>query len=162
ADGAEIGSVILRGKFKAEGEVRFVSARIARDVDLSAGQFRNDLGLALVLSNVEVGGQIYADAIKTSGQVALQSARIGRNLDLRGAEITHRTAANAYGRAIDAPSLSVGGAALLQGANVKGEVFLADARIDGYLAFGGGRFINPGAWAIRAPNARVGGNLTIK
>lgn len=162
ADGAEIGSVILRGKFKAEGEVRFVSAQIARDVDLSAGQFRNDLGLALVLSNVEVGGQIYADAIKTSGQVALQSARIGRNLDLRGAEITHRTAANAYGRAIDAPSLSVGGAALLQGANVKGEVFLADARIDGYLAFGGGRFINPGAWAIRAPNARVGGNLTIK
>jgi hypothetical protein len=162
ADGAEIGAVILRGKFKAEGEVRFASARIARDVDLSAGQFRNDLGVALVLSSIEVGGQIYGDAIKTSGQVALQSARIGRNLDLRGAEITHRTAANTYGRAIDAPSISVGGAALLQGANVKGEVFLPDARISGYLAFGGGRFINPGAWAIRAPNARVGGNLTIK
>jgi hypothetical protein len=162
ADGAEIGAVILRGKFKAEGEVRFASARIARDVDLSAAQFRNDLGVALVLSSIEVGGQIYADAIKTSGQVALQSARIGRNLDLRGAEITHRTAANTYGRAIDAPSITVGGAALLQGANVKGEVFLPDARISGYLAFGGGRFINPGAWAIRAPNARVGGNLTIK
>jgi hypothetical protein len=50
----------------------------------------------------------------------------------------------------------------LQGANIKGEVFLADARIAGYLAFGGGRFINPGHWAIRAPNARVGGNLTFK
>jgi hypothetical protein len=94
--------------------------------------------------------------------VALNSGRIGRNLDLRGAEITHRTAANTHGRAVDAPSIHVGGAALLQGANVKGEVFLADARIDGYLAFGGGRFINPGAWAIRAPNVRVGGNLTIK
>src|SRR6185295_7735264 len=114
------------------------------------------------LSSIEVGGQIYADAIKTSGQLALQSARIGRNLDMRGAEITHRTAANTFGRAIDAPSISIGGAALLQGANVKGEAFLADARIDGYLAFGGGRFINPGAWAIRAPNVRVGGNLTIK
>jgi hypothetical protein len=162
ADGAEIGAVILRGKFKAEGEVRFASARIARDMDLSAAQFRNDLGVALVLSSIEVGGQIYADAIKTSGQVALQNARIGRNLDLRGAEITHRTAANTYGRAVDAPSIAVGGAALLQGANVKGEVFLPDARIEGYLAFGGGRFINPGAWAIRAPNARVGGNVTIK
>ena len=43
-----------------------------------------------------------------------------------------------------------------------GEVFLADARVDGYLGFGGGRFINGGGWAIRAPNARVGGNLTIK
>ena len=60
------------------------------------------------------------------------------------------------------PASRVGGAALLQGANIKGEVFLADARIAGYLAFGGGRFINGGAWAIRAPNARVGGNLTFK
>lgn len=162
ADGAEIGAVMLRGTFKAEGEVRFASARIARDVDLSGAQFRNDLGAALVLSSAEIGGQIYADAIKTSGQVLLQSARVGRNLDLRGAEITHRTAANTYGRAIDAPSVAIGGAALLQGANVKGEVFMPDARIDGYLAFGGGRFINAGGWAIRAPNARVGGNLTIK
>jgi hypothetical protein len=162
ADGAEIGGVILRGKFKAEGEVRFASARIARDVDLSGGQFRNDLGSALVFSNADVGGQVCADGIKVSGQVVLASARIGRNLDFRGAEITHRTAANSHGRAIDAPSLSVGGAALFQGSNIKGEMFLADARIDGYLAFGGGRYINPGHWAIRAPNARVGGNLTIK
>jgi hypothetical protein len=51
---------------------------------------------------------------------------------------------------------------LLHGANIKGELFLADARIEGYLAFGGGRFINPGNWAIRAPNVRVGGNLTLK
>ncbi|MBS0386004.1 MAG: hypothetical protein JSS00_11710 [Proteobacteria bacterium] len=162
ADGAEIGAVILRSRFRAEGEVRFASAHILRDMDLSAAQFRNDLGAALVLSSIEVGGELHAGAIKTSGQVMLQNARIGRNLDLRGAEITHRTAANTYGRAIEAPSVGVGGAALLQGANVKGEVFLADARIDGYLAFGGGRFINPGAWAIRAPNARVGGNLSIK
>ncbi|HVY84941.1 MAG TPA: hypothetical protein VG943_07400, partial [Caulobacterales bacterium] len=47
-------------------------------------------------------------------------------------------------------------------ANIKGEIFLADARIDGYLAFGGGRFMNGGGWAIRAPNVRIGGNLTLK
>ena len=54
----------------------------------------------------------------------------------------------------------VGGGAMLQGANVKGELFLADVRVAGYLAFGGGRYINPGNWAIRAPNSRVGSNLT--
>src|SRR5690606_8737520 len=39
---------------------------------------------------------------------------------------------------------------------------LPGASIEGYLSFGGGRFINGGGWAIRAPNVRVGGNLTFK
>ncbi len=39
---------------------------------------------------------------------------------------------------------------------------LADARVTGYCAFGGARLIQPGGWAIRAPNARIGGNLTFK
>lgn len=162
ADGAEIGAVILCGKFKAEGEVRFASALIARDVDLSGGAFRNDLGAALTFSSADIGGQMSADGVKISGQIALQGARIGRNLNMRGGEITHRSSAESFGRAVDATNISVGGAALLQGANIKGELFLADARIAGYLALGGGRFINPRAWAIRAPNARVGGNLSIK
>jgi hypothetical protein len=56
--------------------------------------------------------------------------------------------------------LRVQGAAQFNGANIKGLVNLAGARIDGDLSFGGGRFINPGQWSIQAPNARVGGNLT--
>lgn len=165
ADGAQIGSVLLRGKFKAEGEVRFCSARIARDFDVSDGaSFRNEMGAALLVANAEIGGQLFGDGMKLSGQLVMSSASIARNLDLRGAEINHRTTprGDTYGRVLDATSVSVGGAALFQGANIKGEVFLADARIAGYLAFGGGRFINGGAWAIRAPNARVGGNLTFK
>ena len=164
ADSAEIGSAMLRGKFKAEGEVRFVGARIAQDVDVSNGTFRNEGAAALNFANAEIGGQIWGDGAKLAGQLVLQGARVGRNLDLRGAELIHRTAprGDTFGRAIDAPSLAVEGAALFHGANIKGEVFLADARIRGYLAFGGGRFIHPGHWAIRAPNARVGGNLTFK
>lgn len=164
ADGAEIGAVLMQ-RVKAEGEVRFTSARIARDLDISeGGSFRNELAAALVAANAEIGGQLFADSVKIAGQLLLQSTRIGRNLDLRGAEIAHRTSArgDAFGRAIDATSANIGGAALLQGANVKGEVFLAGANIEGYLSFGGGRFINGGAWAIRAPNVRVGGNLTFK
>ncbi len=164
ADGAEIGNVIMR-KVKAEGLVRFVSTRIARDFDISEGaSFRNELSVALMLSNSEIGGQIFGDTAKVAGQLWLQSVRVARNLDLRGAEIAHRTTArgDTFGRAIEATSAAIGGAALFHGANIKGELFLADARIEGYLAFGGGRFINPGHWAIRAPNVRVGGNLTFK
>jgi hypothetical protein len=164
ADGAEIGSVLMGG-LKAEGEVRFTSARIARDIDISENaSFRNEFGYALILSNAEIGGQLFGDSAKIAGQLSLQSTTIARNMDLRGSEIAHRLTprGDTFGRTIDAPNVSVGGAVLLQGANIKGEVFLPDARITGYLAFGGGRFINGGGWAIRAPNVRVGGNLTLK
>lgn len=162
ARGAQIGAG-ARLKLKAEGELNFAGARVSGDVDLSGAQLRNEFGQALVLANAEIGGQVLG-AAKISGQVSLLGARVARNLDLRGAEISHPLTPRGepYGVALEAASLSVGGAALLQGANIKGETFLADARIAGYLAFGGGRFMNANGWAIRAPNVRVGGNLTLK
>lgn len=164
ADGAKIGAVSMSGKFKAEGEVRLSSARISHDVDISGATLRNDFGCALTLANAEIGGQVLGDSAKIAGQFLLQGAIVARNLDLRGAEIIHRTTprGDIYGRAIDMTSASVGGAALFQGANIKGELLLAGADIKGYLSFGGGRFINGGRWAIRAPNVRVGGNVTFK
>ncbi len=162
ADAHIVGAVCLRDKFKAEGQVSFLGARIGGDIDLTGGSFRNDGGPALIFGNVEIAGQLLGGA-KVTGQFAAQGMRVARNFDLRGAEIAHPiNGREKFGRAIDAASLNIGGAALLHGANIKGEVFIADARIEGYLAFGGGRFINPGGWAIRAPNARVGGNLTFK
>lgn len=164
ADGARFDTVLLR-KAKVEGEARFCGARITRDFDMSDNaSFRNEMGAAVMLANAEIGGQIWADTVKIAGMLWLQNASIARNLEMRAAEIVHRTTmrGDAYGRAVDATSMSVGGAWLMHGANIKGELFLADARIAGYLAFGGGRYINGGAWAIRAPNARVGGNLTLK
>ncbi|UPT61763.1 MAG: hypothetical protein M0D54_15355 [Hyphomonadaceae bacterium JAD_PAG50586_4] len=164
ADGAEIGIVLLRNGFKAEGEVRFVGARIVQGFDFADASLRNEFGVALNLANAVTGGEISLASAKISGQVLLSNTDAGRNLDLRAADINHRLTprGDTFGRAIDAASMKVGGAALLQGANIKGEIFLADARIDGYLAFGGGRFINGSGWAIRAPNVRVGGNLTLK
>lgn len=162
ARGADIaGNVRLTAK--AEGAVDFAGARIGGDLDFSRGLLRNEFGVAFSLANARVAGQVLI-AGKIAGQVALQGAEISRNLDLRGAEIANPLTprADSYGVSVDAAALSVGGAALLQGANIKGELFLADARIAGYLGFGGGRFINGGHWAIRAPNIRVGGNLTFK
>lgn len=164
ADGAEISSVLMRNGFKAEGEVRFVGARVTQVFEFTDASLRNEFGVALNLASAVSGGELALNNAKISGQVLLSNTEVGRNLDARGADINHRLTprGDTFGRAIDAASVSVGGAALLQGANIKGEIFLADARINGYLAFGGGRFINGGGWAIRAPNARVGGNLTLK
>jgi hypothetical protein len=164
ARGARIGGdVRLSGAAKAEGAVDLTGADIGGDIDLTQGVIRNEFGAALLLPNARIAGQV-GGAAKIFGHVSLQGAQIARNLDLKGVEIANPLTprADSFGVALDAASLSVGGALLLQGANIKGELFLADARIGGYLAFGGGRFIHGGGWAIRAPNVRVGGNLTLK
>jgi hypothetical protein len=153
----------VRLQIKSEGVIDLSGARVGGDLDLTQAHLRNEFGAALNLANARVEGQLLG-AAKIAGQVQMQGAEIARNLDLRGAEIANPLTprGDAHGVAVDAAALAVGGAALFQGANIKGELFLADARIAGYLGFGGGRFINGGAWAIRAPNARVGGNLTFK
>jgi hypothetical protein len=162
--GARIGGDVRLGeKLKAEGAVDLSGAEIGGDVDLAHGSLRNEFGAALLLTNARIAGQV-GGAAKIHGHVSLQGADVARNLDFKGIEIANPLTprADSFGVALDAASLSVGGAALFQGASIKGELFLADARIGGYLAFGGGRFINGGGWAIRAPNVRVGGNLTLK
>jgi hypothetical protein len=157
------GSVQMRGKFKAEGEVRFDGARIDGEVNAEGASFRNDGAAALSFANAAIGGQLQAKAMKLAGALVLQRTTIAHNLDLTGAELTQNNGGrNKFGRVINGAGASIGGAALFHGANIKGEIFLPDARIDGYLAFGGGRFLNSGDWAIRAPNARVGGNVTFK
>lgn len=164
ADGARFSRVILRG-MKVEGETRFFGTHVSGDLDISEGSsFRNETGDALVIANAEVGGSLVADDIKVHGAFSMENARIARNVRLDGSEFVHRTAmsGDVYGRAIVGTSTQIGGALIMNGVNVKGELFLADARINGYLALGAGRFINRGAWAIRAPNVQVGGNLTLK
>jgi hypothetical protein len=162
ARGASFGDAVTLGEgFLASGEINLEGVSVHGDVRLSEGRFEG-AAQALELSNADINGSVVGP-FKSEGAVRLNAAHVRANLDLRGAEIgNRRTGAPQTAQAIDATALHVDGAALLQGVNAKGEVLLADARIDGYLAFGGGRFINPGNWAIRAPNVRVGGNLTLK
>ncbi|MBY0567806.1 MAG: hypothetical protein K2P70_10860 [Hyphomonadaceae bacterium] len=164
ADGASFDFVRLGGKFKAEGEVSFISTRIALDIEISEASFRNEFGAALLLNNADIGGRIRGDGAKIAGQFLLQNCTIARNVELRGAEIVHRTTprGDTFGRALDAANVKIGGGLLLHGANIKGEVFLAGAKVDGDVAFGHGRFINAGAWALCASNVSVGGNLTFE
>lgn len=163
ACGARVGGDLnFTEGFAASGPISLEAAHVSGELKLESARLDGLGAAALDCTNAELGG--VSGAFKAEGALRLQGARIRANLDLRGVEIGHRAAqrGEAPGRALDAASATIGGAALLNGANMKGEVFLADVRIEGYLAFGGGRFINPGGWAIRAPNARVGGNLTLK
>ncbi len=165
AEGAEIGGdVFLRSGFLAEGEVSLYGARVRGDVDLENGLFRNEGGVALVLTDADIDGAVSCHGegggCKITGAMMIDGARLGRNLDLRGAEIVHRVGRDTHGRAVNATNVKIGASALFQGANIKGELLLADARISGHLHFGGGRFINAGGWAIQAPNVRIGSDLS--
>ncbi|MBY0564781.1 MAG: hypothetical protein K2P58_11405 [Hyphomonadaceae bacterium] len=152
----------MRSKFACNGPVNFAGAVVNGSVHIDEATF-SAAPLALDFSKAEIDGE-FAGAATLNGALKLAGAKIGRNLDLRSTEIGARvvTRTETLDHAIDAASISVGGAALFNGANIKGELFLPDARIDGYLSFGGGRFINAGGWAIRAPNMRAGGNVTLK
>lgn len=166
AENCEIGEDLqMRSKFSANALVTFAGGQVRGSVRIDEASFSAQ-PVALDFSKAKISGDVSGGAHLTGG-LSLDGAEIGRNLDLRGIEINCTQTRLGGGKtsspvALNATSARIGAGALLQGANIKGETFLADARIDGYLAFGGGRFINPGHWAIRAPNARIGGNLTFK
>ncbi|MDX2274768.1 MAG: hypothetical protein NW206_04885 [Hyphomonadaceae bacterium] len=167
AENAEIGENLqLRNKFRCNAPVSFAGAIIRGSVDINKGAFAAS-GVALDFRRAVIEAELIG-AASIKGALGVAGANIGRNLDLRGSEIVAEHKKNGaapksqFAIAIDGANVRIGGAALLQGANIKGEVFLADARIEGYASFGGGRFLNGGGWAIRAPNMRVGGNLTLK
>jgi hypothetical protein len=155
-EGARIAGNLYLDNFAAHGCVYISNASIGGSLYIAGelAQAADDRRrLALAAQNVDVGGDINTRELKVrSGRISLKGAMIRKNLDLRGVET------GAEG--VDASNLRVQGAAHFEGANIKGLVNLAGARIDGDLSFGGGRFINPGHWAIQAPNVRVGGNLT--
>lgn len=160
ADARIGGGVFLQGGFKAEGSVNMSGIRVGGGISLHESALKNDGHTALDLAGAQVRGDIGVSG-KILGIIKLHSATIHGNLMLSEIEVTPSSRAEAN-LAIAAPALRVSGTTWLDGANIKGEVYLADARIDGALMFGGGRFINGGGQAICATNLRVGGNLSIR
>lgn len=161
AEGARIGdSVFMRRAFKSEGRLDFIGARISGDVDFTDANLKNEGACALRLANAEVGGNLLLHT-KAVGSIALHNAHILGNIDLKRLEISQSSRAEGHGVSVEAPALRVDGSVQFDGANVRGETDLRDARIEGGLSFGGGRFINAGGWAIRATNVRIGSNLTL-
>lgn len=157
------GGAQLRNGFHANGAINLRGAQIRGGVLLAKSTLEAKKTFALDLRNAVIDGEVSGD-VTAKGGVRLSGAAIARNLELSGANITGlknpEKATTEHAPAVEAVNIRVGGALRFRGANIKGEIKLADARIDGYASFGGGRFINPGHWSIGAPNAKIGGNLT--
>jgi hypothetical protein len=155
------GAWSMRAGARVEGEAQFDGARFGF-IEIANASLRNDGGVALCLRNAESAGECKINA-RLIGALILSSAEFGRTLDLRGIELAHplNRRGDQFGCALDAVGARVHGALLLQAASIKGECAFAAAHIDGDLSFGGGRFLNTGGWALRAPHVDVGGNLTL-
>ena len=149
--------IAARQDAKPKANMRFSRRphRAAISTSSESASLRNEMGARAGARRTRaIGGQFAPAACKIAGKLKLQSACDRAQLWICAApkspiRITPR--GDTFGRALDAAEPERRRRAMLQGANIKGEAFLADARIAGYLAFGGGRFINPGHWAIRAP-----------
>lgn len=97
ADGIDVrGSVFLRKGFRAEGNVRLLSAQIGGDLDCTGGIFMNPLikiigyredgGDALSADGVNVGGTVFlSEGFRAEGLVRLVGAQINGALDCSGA-----------------------------------------------------------------------------
>lgn len=156
------GGIQFRNGFAANGTINLRGARIGGTVTLEKAQLSSAKPFALDAGNAEIDGEVIGDPTAKGG-LRFVGAAIARNFDLCGATIVGARASGGpteYGPALEAVNIRVSGAFRMRGGNIKGEIKLADARIDGYCSFGGGRFLNAGHWAISGPNAKISGNLT--
>lgn len=155
------GTIFLLDGFKADGRINLEGAAIGGGVLIQDAAIKHEASTALNLANAEVQNDLYLGG-KITGPVSLRGAQIKRNVSFLDLEVAQSGRSDAPWQAMTASDLRVGGAMRLNGANIKGETNLSDARIDGMLALGGARFINNGGWALRASNIRVGGNLLLR
>ncbi len=92
ADGATIGgSVILKG-VKAVGDVRFLGARVANQIQCLGSIFENPSGYAFEAALVKVEGTVFLNQCGFAGIVNLHGAQINGNLEFDGAQFAKGTA----------------------------------------------------------------------
>ncbi len=150
------GSLFLRERFHAKGEVRLLGAEIDGSLDCDGGRFENPTGVALYADGVRVRGDVFLrNKFGAEGEVRLLGAEVGGDLDCT-----------------DGAFKNLGGNALLvDGARVRGEIFLGTkfeaegvvrlpgAEIGGDLDCTGGSFNNPGRLALAAESIHVRGSV---
>jgi hypothetical protein len=147
ADGVVVkGAVFLRDDFRAEGEVRFLGARIGGNLECDGATFENRAqdgvagGNSLNVDGAVVkGGVFLRNGFSAKGEVRLLNAQIGGHLDCNGA-----TFENPSGYALNADS-----------AVVKGSIFLMSGLNAKRKA--GVRFSAKGD--VRLPGVEIGGDL---
>jgi hypothetical protein len=148
------GSIFLRNRFRAEGEVQLQNVEIAGFLDCSGGIFMNpprkgvsNSGTALAADGITVNGNLFLNSgFHSEGAVRLLNAQIGGDLDCAGGRFINPSTKELSGSgiALSAVSMTVKGDLLLSsGFHSEGAVDLSNAQIDGNLNCSGGTFVNP-------------------
>ncbi len=155
------GSMFLRERFQAKGEVCLLGANIGGDLDCSDATFdnpkgeENPKGIALNADRLTTQGYVFLRNAKVRGRVWLLGANIGGNLECDGA-----TFENPGGEALVADGLTThGGVFLHNGFQAKGEVRLSGANIGAHLDCSDATFDNPKGEALSAETLLVKGGL---
>ena len=129
-------------------------------------------GDALLATGINVGGTIFLSGIyATKGFVAIGSgnlnfATIGGNLDCENGRFVHRPKIqdkDAQVSALDLQCTNIKGYVFLRnGFQSDGRVNLVNATVGAHLDCQGGRFLNPGGYAILANNVRISNGLLLR
>jgi hypothetical protein len=179
ADRMQVGGTVrfLRG-FTATGEIRLIGARLGGSLDLTGAHLTHRADLALDLADAEIGGSVFVvPHVATGrspvirGRVDLGSARIGGQLLIREAVLEEPdsgpvggpyTRTRAYGTALSAPRLSIGGDLTFEGAcRIAGGLDLSRCDV-GTLSFDSAcTLAAPGRLALDLLSAEVRSNLTV-
>jgi hypothetical protein len=150
----------------AGGEVRLVGARIGGDLFMSGAVLVNKIGPALLADRLQVDNNVFlhkgfnATGESDGGAVLLSGARIGGQLFMSGAVLV-----NKIGPALQAEGLQVDNNVYLdEGFNATGEsdggaVLLNGARIGGELVMRGAQLVNKTGSALQAEGLQVNSNV---
>ncbi len=153
------GSILLRKKFSAIGEVSLSGASIGGNLECDDGRFINEGAYALNADRMKVVGSVFLrNGFEARGEVRLLGASIGGNFDCRGGRFINKKA-----RALTADRLNVlGDVSFNEDFKAEGEVRLLGASIGGDLVCAKGKFINEGARAINADGVKIIGSALLR
>jgi len=168
ADGLTVkATVFLNNGFKAEGEVRLLSATIGGSLFCTKGQFINKGKRALSADRLKVNGSVFLrDGFKAEGEVRLLSATIGESLSCAKGQFINKGKRALHGDGLTVKS----GVVLRQGFEAQGEVRLLGAIIGGNLdcsgnpesGIKGGQFINPNGYTLNGDGMKVDGAVFLR
>lgn len=137
------GSVLLSGRFRAEGRVQFMGATIGQDVDCSSATFINPprkglsaSGTAFAADGIHLDGSMFLSGLHAEGGVGLVGAQIGGDLGCEQATFMNplKKDLGGSGAALLGDRASVKGSAFFRfGFQAEGCVCLPSARIGGAL-----------------------------
>jgi sRNA-binding regulator protein Hfq len=157
ADGLRVErELFLRNGFRADGEVRLLSASIGGNLECDGSQFINPNAIALFADGVKIEGHVFLrNNFSAHGAVLLLYATIGKGMDCHGGQFANSNAValNANGAKIEGPVL------LYKGFKAEGNVQFSAATISGDLDCHGGQFANSNAVALSANGAKISGNM---